>query len=977
MSSRLKGALIDQNQSLEFSFNGQKMSGYSGDTLASALLANDQKLVGRSFKYHRPRGIFSAGSEEPNALVTLHDGAATTPNTKATIVPLVNGLQVRSQNHRGSLNRDLLAVNDLLAPFFGAGFYYKTFMWPAPLWEKFYEPIIRQAAGLGTLSKLDDPESYAKGHAHCDLLVIGGGAAGLMAALTAGRAGVKVIIADEDTRLGGRLLSEKVTLDDLEGNNWADQIITELKSLPNVRLMTDCTVWGTYDHGIYAAYQRNGFNLPTKNSDPSTLWRIYSKKTMVTTGATERAIAFQNNDRPGIMLAGAVRAYANRWGVATGKRVSVFTNNDDGWRTAFDLDKLGVNVCAIIDSRANTKLIAPEGVEVYLGHTIADTRGRQALRSIKLDDGRWIDTDCLAVSGGWNPNIHLTCHHRGRPNWSDALATFVPGDNLPSGMSVAGAAAGAFDLADVLSSASEQSVAALKELGQKSRKPKLPKTPKAEYNIYPLWQCGEGRAWVDLQNDVCSKDIKLAHQEGFRSVEHLKRYTTMGMATDQGRTSSVLGLAIMAEASGKSIPDTGTTIFRPPYTPVPIGALAGPDRGKYHRPTRLTPAHEWAEAQGAIFVESGAWMRAQWFPRSGETHWRESVDREVNATRASVGICDVSTLGKIDLKGTDVATFLNRIYANKFAKLAVGKTRYGLMLREDGIVMDDGTTARLSENHYVMTTTTANAGPVYQHMEFCLQCLWPELDVHMNSTTDAWAQFAVAGPNSRTLLEKIVDAPFDVSNEGFPFMACGELTICNGTQARLFRVSFSGEMAYELAVPARFGNALAETLMDAGKEFNVTPYGTEALNVMRIEKGHAAGAELDGRATALNLNMAGMTGKETDFIGTVLSKRSAIQQDDQPRMVGLKPVDIREELSAGAHLIEKGADASTENDLGWLSSVAYSPTLGHSIAIAFLNSGHTRQGDKLRAWDGARGKDVDVEVISPHFYDPEGKQQRG
>lgn len=976
MNVRLPGALVDTAQPLNFTFNGKEMSGFAGDTLASALLANGQKLVGRSFKYHRPRGIFSAGSEEPNALMTLHGGASTTPNTRATVVPLIEGLQARSQNHQGSLERDLLAVNDLMAPFFGAGFYYKTFMWPAAFWEKLYEPIIRKAAGLGALSDKDDPEHYGKAHAHCDLLIIGGGAAGLIAALIAGRAGAKVILADEDVRLGGRLLAEQSTLDDMKGSAWAGQTLAELATLPNVRVLSRCTVWGTYDHGIYAAHQYTGYDHPTNDGAQSLLWRMYAKQTLLASGATERPIAFPNNDRPGIMLAGSVRAYANRWGVAPGQRVTLFTNNDDGWRTAIDLRNLGIEVTAIIDRRAQCDMTAPEGVEVLMGRTVANTRGRHALREIRLDNGRKIETDCLAVSGGWNPNVHLTCHHRGRPHWSDELAAFVPGTELPPGMSVTGAAAGQFQIGAALQQAATECLGALQKLDISATAPALPKTSEASYNIHPLWQTGKGRAWVDLQNDVCAKDIQLAHQEGFRSVEHLKRYTTLGMATDQGRTSNVLGLAVMAEASGQTIPQTGTTIFRPPYTPVPIGALAGPERGKEHRPLRLTPAHDWASAQGAEFVESGAWMRAQWFARPGENHWRQSVDREVKATRNSVGICDVSTLGKIDLKGHDVATFLNRIYANKFAKLAVGKTRYGLMLRDDGVVMDDGTTARLSENHYVMTTTTANAGPVYQHMEFCLQCLWPELDVHMNSTTDAWAQFAVAGPKSRALLAKIVDSPFDVSNEGFSFMACGALTICNGTPARLFRVSFSGELAYELAVPARFGNALAETLMTVGAEFGVTPYGTEALNVMRIEKGHAAGAELDGRNTALNLNMGGMTGKETDFIGKAMGQRPAMQGDDLPRMVGLKPLDSNDVLNAGAHLIENDAEPTTDNDLGWLTSVAFSPTFGHSISLAFLKNGHNRLGTQLRAWDGARGKDIAIEVVSPHFYDPEGGLQR-
>jgi heterotetrameric sarcosine oxidase alpha subunit len=979
-AKRLDGALVDQTRPLDFTFNGKAMTGFEGDTLASALMANGQRLVGRSFKYHRPRGIFSAGSEEPNALVTLHDGAATTPNTRATVVPLSQGLQATSQNHKGSLERDLLAVNDLLSPFLGAGFYYKTFVWPKAFWEKLYEPVIRNAAGLGRLSDKDDPATYARAHAHCDLLVIGAGPAGLMAALVAGRGGARVIIADEDFRFGGRLNAESTHIGDAPAGDWVAQTVAELQTLPNVRLFPRTTVWGTYDHGLYAALEQPSFARPgPTNPLGGVHWRFTAKRAILAAGATERPIAFGNNDRPGIMLAGAVRAYALRWGVAAGKAVTIFTNNDDGWKTAADLVASGVTVTALIDARPDAGLNAPTGVEAIYGAEVVDTTGRSGLHQIALNTGRRIATDCLGVSGGWNPNLHLSCHHRARPVWSDAIAAFVPGRDLPPGMMVVGAAQGRFTLGDALLDGANAAAQALETLGKGHVVIDLPHSNDTPYRIQPLWHSkgSTSRAWIDLQNDVTSKDITLAHSEGFRSVEHLKRYTTLGMATDQGRTANVLGLALLAEASGRSIPETGTTIFRPPYTPVPIGALAGTDRGRAFRPTRLTAAHGWAKAQGAVFIESGAWMRAQMFPRQGEAHWRQTVDREVCATRNSVGICDVSTLGKIDLKGADVATFLNRVYANKFAKLAVGKTRYGLMLREDGVVMDDGTTARLGENHYVMTTTTANAGAVYQHMEFCLQCLWPDLDVHMTSLTDTWTQFAVAGPKSRDLLAKLVDAPFDISNTGFPFMACAELTICCGTNARLFRVSFSGELAYEIAVPSKYGMGLADQLMQAGAEFDVTPYGVEAVNVMRIEKGHPAGNELDGRTTALNLNMAAMVNKAEDHIGQVLSQRPALVAAGQMRMVGLRPVDPALTISAGAHLVDNGAEPTTANDLGWVSSAAWSPTFETAIGLGFLRDGDQRHGDRMRAWDGIRGRDVEVIVTSPHAFDPEGDVQRG
>ncbi len=974
-SNRIAGGLVDRSKQLSFTFNNKSMTGYEGDTLASALLANGQRLVGRSFKYHRPRGIVSAGSEEPNAMVHLRRGAAQEPNTRATVAELFNGLEATSQNHRGSLEFDLMSVTDLASPFLSAGFYYKTFMWPKKFWEKLYEPAIRASAGLGRLSMQEDPDSYDKGFLHCDMLIIGAGPAGLMAALTAGRAGARVILADEDHLMGGRLNAETLSVDDQEGSAWAAAAAAELDAMPNVRLMTRTSVYGAYDHGVYGALERMTDHVPTSGGKPrQVLWRIYAKRAILTAGATERSIAFPMNDRPGVMLAGSVRTYVNRYGVAPGKKVAVFTNNDDGWRTATDLHAAGVSIAAVIDSREITPLAAIPGALILMGASVASTSGYLGLKSIATSSGVKIETDCLAVSGGWSPNVHLTCHQRGRPTWRDDIAAFVPGGDLPIGMHVAGAGNGSLALASSLKEGANVSASVASDLGFAATAA-FPSAEDQSTDITPFWHVeGKGRAWIDLQNDVTVKDVKQSQAEGFRSVEHLKRYTTLGMATDQGKTSNVLGLAIMAEATGKSIPETGTTIFRPPYSPVPIGALAGRARGKDFRPFRLTPSHKWAETHGADFVEAGAWLRAQWFRKGSEKGWRDSVDREVEATRGSVGICDVTTLGKIDIQGRDAAAFLNKVYANGFAKLAVGKVRYGLMMREDGIVMDDGTTARLGENHFIMTTTTANAGPVFRHMEFARQCLWPGMDVHLISTTDGWAQFAVAGPNARNLLSKIVD--MDISNEAFPFMACAETTVCGGTPARLFRISFSGELAFEISVPARYGDAMMTKLMEAGEEFDATPYGTEALGVMRIEKGHAAGNELTGQTTANNLGLGKMVSKKKDSIGNRLSERPEMNKEDDLRLVGFKPVDTSKPLAAGAHFVDNGKEAVTKNDLGWMTSVAYSPELGHSIGLGFLKKGDQRKGDKLRAVDLLRGGEVEVEVVSPHMIDPEGERLR-
>lgn len=984
---RLPGGLINRQVELSFTFDGKTFVGHPGDTLASALLANGQQLLGRSFKYHRPRGIFSAGSEEPNALVQLRSGADTEPNTRATVAELFQGLVATSQHRRGSLRFDLLAVNDWLSPLLGAGFYYKTFMWPPAFWEKLYEPLIRAAAGLGRASTQPDPDHYDSGYLHCDLLVIGAGAAGLTAARYAAQAGLRVIVCDEDFRPGGRLNAESYCINDEPGARWAEQVAAELRDASNVRLLPRTTVFGAYDHGVYGAVQRCTDHLPDAGGKPRQIrWRIYARQSILCAGATERGVAFANNDRPGVMLAGAVRAYVNRWAVKPGHRITVLTNNDNGWRTARDLVDNGVVVPLVVDTRDTSAPVASSelpGTRIVMNGRIIDTRGRLGLRSVTLGTGESVDTDCLAVSGGWNPNVQLTSHQRTAPLWDDTIATFVPGQSLPPGMRVAGAAGGALSLKQAIHGARDAVQAVIETLGRTMPDLALPDCEDDTYNITPLWQVPSDRkrAWVDLQNDVTNHDIEQAWQEGYQSAELLKRYTTLGMATDQGKTANTLGLGVLAQVTNRSVSDTGTPQARPPYTPVAIGAMAGRTRGKQFRPTRLTPSHQWATENGAVFGEAGLWLRARWFAQPGETHWQTSVDREVTATRASVGVCDVTTLGKIDIQGRDAAQFLNRVYMNRFDNLAIGRVRYGLMLREDGFAMDDGTTARLGEHHYLMTTTTANAGAVLRHLEFCHQCLWPMLDVHLGSATEQYAQVAIAGPNSRALLAKLVDEPFDLSGEAFPFMACSDLTICGGTPARLFRISFSGELAYELAVPTRYGDSLMRVLMQAGKEFDVVAYGTEALGVMRIEKGHAAGNELNGQTTALHLGLARMAKPEADYIGRTLSQRPALQADNGLRLRGFIPVDRDKRLSAGSHFIAHGTPDNLEHDLGWMSSVAWSPTLGHSIGLGFIEDGINRTGQMVQAVNllakNTTDSRVDVRIVEPCFFDPDGGRQRG
>jgi heterotetrameric sarcosine oxidase alpha subunit len=979
------GGLVDRASTLHFSFDGRKLAGHPGDTLASALIANGVRLVGRSFKYHRPRGIFTAGPEEPNALVEIGTGARRTPNGKATTVELFDGLDAASQNRWPSLRFDAMAVNQLGGPFLAAGFYYKTFMWPAAFWEKVYEPLIRRAAGLGRASGLPDPDTYDKSHAFCDVLVIGAGPAGLAAALAAGRSGARVILCEDDFALGGRLLAERQEIDGRPGAHWARAAEAELAAMPEVTILRRCQVFGTYDDGVYGALERVADHraAPGPGQPRQRLWRIVARTGINAMGAVERSIAFGGNDRPGVMTASAVRTYVNRFGVAPGRAVAVFTATDDGWRTASDLAAAGIAVAAVIDPRST---VAPAltasigGARVLTGARVCDVRGgADGVRSVEiLRDGKRerIAADTLAVSGGWNPQVALATHKGGKPRWSEALQSFVP-DALPAGMRVAGAANGEMTLAACLAAGAARGSEAAAACGFTAAPAPAPRADDEPCGLVALWHVAESRlkAFVDLQNDVTAADVALAHREGFRSVEHLKRYTTLGMATDQGKTSNVLGHAMMAALTGGDMGRVGTTMSRPPHLPVAIGAFAGHHRGKHFKPTRLPAAHGWAEGAGASFVETGQWLRAQWYARPGEADWLASVSREVRTVREAVGFCDVSTLGKIDIQGADAGAFLDRIYVNTFSTLPVGKARYGLMLREDGFALDDGTTARLGPEHYLMSTTTANAARVMQHLEFCHQVLWPDLDVAMVSVTEQWSQFSLAGPRARDVMAKLFGA-LDVSDAGLPTMGC-RATRLGGAPARVFRLSFSGELAYEIAVPARFGAALAQVLAEAVAAEGGCPYGTEALGVMRIEKGHVAGNELNGQTTGRDLGLGRMMSKKKDYVGRVMAERPALVAPDRPSLVGVRPVDASRRLRAGSHFLRVGAEASVGNDEGYLTSVAFSPSLGTWIGLGFLASGPDRHGERIRAYDPVRGGDIEVEVVSPVFIDPEGSRVHG
>ncbi|CAN7239398.1 sarcosine oxidase subunit alpha [Aminobacter sp. LjRoot7] len=977
-----------------FTFDGKSMTGLAGDTVASALLANGVHLVGRSFKYHRPRGILSAGAEEPNALVTVErDAARKTPNVRATVQELYDGLTVNSQNRWPSLSFDVGAVNDLASPMFSAGFYYKTFMWPKAAWHKFYEPNIRAAAGLGVAPDQPDPDHYSARYAHCEVLVLGGGAAGLAAALAAAETGARVIICDEQADFGGALRYEKgAVIDGQDGWSWAQSTVAKLTAMDNVTVLSRTTAFGYYAQNFVGLVERVTDHLarPGRDEPRERLWQVRAKRVVIATGAIERHMVFANNDRPGVMLASAARTFLNHYGVVVGKNVGVYTANDSAYAAAIDLKKAGVGVAAIVDLRDNPSgALVDEaralGIEVNHGRAVTSANGSQRIKSMTVQAKgggaeRTIAVDALLMSAGWTPSVHMFSQSRGKVAFDDATKRFLPGTYAQDCVSV-GACNGSDSLEDTVAQALEAGANAARDAGAKSSKGVALKVEASEGWTGGMLGSGPGagagttvKAFVDFQNDVTAKDIRQAVHEGMRSIEHVKRFTTNGMATDQGKTSNMHGLAIAAEALNKDIPAVGLTTFRAPYTPVTFGAIVNHARHGLFDPTRKTPTHSWAESHGAVFEDVGQWKRAWYFPRAGED-MHAAVDRECVTVRKSAGLFDASTLGKIEVVGPDAAKFMELLYTNPWEKLEVGRCRYGIMLREDGFIYDDGVVGRLAQDRFHVTTTTGGAARVMNHMEDYLQTEFPNLDVWLTSVSEQWAVIAVQGPNSRDIIAPLVEG-IDMSDEAMPHMSVREGKIC-GVPTRLFRMSFTGDRGFEVNVPADYGRAVWEALWAEGQKHGACAYGTEAMHVLRAEKGYIiVGQDTDGTVTPNDAGLDWAVGKKkTDFVGIRGMMRPDLVAKGRKQLVGLKTKDPRTVLEEGAQIVENPKQAIPMKMIGHVTSSYWSANCDRSIAMGLVLGGRDRIGETLYVPmpDGV----IEVEVTGTVFFDEKGDRLNG
>ncbi|HEY0682754.1 MAG TPA: sarcosine oxidase subunit alpha family protein [Steroidobacter sp.] len=982
-----QGGQLDRSRSLSFTFNGRLLSGHAGDTLASALLANGISVVARSFKYHRPRGIFSAGFEEPNALLRVEINGAAVPLVRATMQPLVEGMVVTSENCFPSVDFDLARIFDHAHALLPAGFYNKTFKWPG--WHT-YESAIRRMAGLGTLPTGEDKTAFFRHNLRCDVLVVGAGIAGLSAALEASRAGARVTLIEQDAELGGRALCERTPIDGRSSQSWIGEVVGELKASSQVTILRRTLVAGYYDHNVLTALDLSDNEHPT--GPVQRFWTIRATEVILATGAIEQPLMFAHNDRPGIMLAGAVRAYLHRYGVAAGRRAVVATNNDDAYRTAFDLHDAGVEVAAIVDARERVTAEVEEeakrrGLKVLRSSMVVDTRGTTTLRAVAVhaissdgfrlrDNGVWISCDTLAVSSGWNPTVHLYSQAGGRVRYDTSLACIVP-DSCRQRVRIVGAANAEFAALSAIASGAR----AGREAACSPRESQpVPRGASSEYRtatngIQPIRrapQTRSARQWVDLLHDVTASDIELAARENYAAVEHLKRYTTNGMAVDQGKTSNLNALSVLSEVTGRDIGALGTTTYRPQFMPVTFGAISGDARGDLYAPPRHMPAHQWHVTHAAQLDDYGGWKRPACYLRAGENR-DVAINREVKAVRSALGLFEGSPLGKIEVRGRDAARFLHRIYLNNVTSLQPGKVRYGLMLNENGIVIDDGVFACLSPEHYLVSTTSGNAERIAGWLDEWHQCEWPELDLVLMPVTSQWAVLTLAGASARALLQQF-PSDIDFSAAAFPHMSFREGRI-GGRRARVQRVSFTGELSYEISVPADEAEELWQELMQRGAQFGITPIGLEAWLILRLEKGFLhVGSDTDGTTNPLDLGFGPMIQKKVgDFVGRRSLMRAHDQATSRRQFVGLEVLTTGSSLVAGAHIIT--SPAPMKRSEGFVTSAGFSPTLGRFIGLGLLEGGHARIDETVTVFD--EGRTVQARIVKPAFFDPSGERMNG
>jgi len=985
---------IDQASRISFKFDGKTLYGFKGDTLASALLANNIHLVGRSFKYHRPRGIMTCGSEEPNGIVQVGNGPSMTePNTRATEIELYEGLEATSQNCWPSVNFDIGAINNIFSPFIPAAFYYKTFMWPASFWEK-YEYFIRKSAGLGKSPTKPDKDIYDHRYLHCDVLIVGGGISGIMAAKIAAENDLNTVLLD-DSGLGGSTIfqqNECYKINNQYSWDWLMFEIVKLKSLKNLTIKPNTTLAAYHSYNYLLARENLTDHLTSnekKNKIRQRLWKIRAKKVVLATGSIERPLIFNNNDRPGIMLSSSIKKYIDYYNVKCGQNISLFTNNDSAYETAISLNNSGVTVNSVIDIRnKSNSLIIKEaeklGIKIHWKHTVVNTNGYKRINSIELmklsNDGTSVlsnklkeKCDCLGISGGWTPRVHLYSQSGGKLKFRDKDNVFIPDKSDSEQISI-GSCNGDFELDDIIKNSNKL----IKEFLNidNSEYDNLEVNCSKETDKKNIWllpsdkPLGKTKPFLDFQNDSTAKDVKLALREGFKSIEHVKRYTTTGMGTDQGKLSNMHALGIIAETAGVKMGELGTTTFRPPYTPLTFGAIVGRNVGKFFDITRKTPMHDWHVKNNAEFENVGQWKRAWYYPVKNETMY-EAVQRESKAARDSAGILDASTLGKIDIQGSDASEFLNRVYTNAWSKLKIGKCRYGLMLNEDGMVYDDGVTTRLDENHYLMTTTTGGAANVLSKLEDYLQTEWPELDVYLTSVTDHYATVSICGPNSKKILSKVIP-DLDLSDKEFPHMSFKNALVDN-IKCRVMRISFTGEHSYEINIQSSYGKSVWEKCFEAGKEFNITPYGTETMHLLRAEKGFIiAGQDTDGTMTPVDLQMDWIISKKKyDFIGKRSLYRSDTIREDRKQLVGIVTDDPKEVLEEGAQIVSEKNKQPIEM-LGHVTSSYFSPNLNKSIALAVLKNGKKLKGKKM--FVPMKSKTINVTITDTVFLDKENKR---